>query len=236
MKMKKTLLFLIAIVLIARVAYCESWIKDYGYWENKNEISAKKDLIGSFNPDNIFDFNTSKNQGGEKIEDGKYYIPISYNGGYNGTDTDYIYVEDLKGKDGTNGLNGKDGVKGDTGLKGDVGDKGEKGIQGTQGKQGKGLEDRYEVIGEVRLFDTRKTAWSIYAGRDFNNDNNIFGAKVTIKLGKSYEEKRLDELEAKINNMIPESSTQTIVKDEKGNIISMSISNNHQNLNVIHNF
>lgn len=103
------------------------------------------------------------------------------------------------GEQGVAGIDGKNGEKGDTGSKGDEGKKGDKGQQGIQGPQGKGLEDRVELIGEIRILDTRKTTWAVYAGRDFNNNANIVGAKVTYKLGKSYEEKRLDELEAKLN-------------------------------------
>lgn len=121
------------------------------------------------------------------------------------------------GRDGINGLNGVDGTVGPQGDKGDIGQNGEQGIagsdgkngekgktgdkgqQGIQGPQGKGLEDRVELIGEIRILDTRKTTWSVYAGRDFNNNANIVGAKVVYKLGKSYEESRLDNLEKKLN-------------------------------------
>jgi len=221
--MKKVFLTIVFMLVYVGIANAEAWQQNYGYWENKNEISAKKDLIGSISPNNIFDFNTSPNAGGEKIKDGKYYVPIMYNGGYNGTDTDYIYVDELKGvdgkdgKDGLNGTNGTTGINGadgkdgqagekgetgDAGVKGDKGDEGKegkKGEQGIQGPQGKGLEDRYEVIGEVRVLDTKKTTTSIYAGRDINNDNNIFGVKFTYKLGRSYYERKIDEIEARLN-------------------------------------
>jgi hypothetical protein len=238
--MKKTLLLTALIVLLTTIANAETWVNDYGYWENSNEISAKKDLINTINPEQIYDFNTSANAGGEKIVDGKYYMPIMYNGGYNGTDTDYIYVEDLKGTDGANGTNGVNGVDGTTPVKGvdyNDGKDGEKGQQGAQGLQGKGLEDRVEGIVEVRVLDTRNTTWAVYGGHDFNNDVNIVGAKFTYKLGKSYEEKRLELLEAKINNITNQpSTTETIIKDTNGNIVSMHISNNDNGASFTHSF
>ena len=66
------------------------------------------------------------------------------------------------------------------------------------------------MIGEVRVLDTRKTTWSIFAGRDVNNDTNIYGAKFTYKLGRSYEERRLDELERKLNTLQESESLRTI--------------------------
>ena len=110
----------------------------------------------------------------------------------------------INGQDGQAGINGQDGQTGvagqvgevgktgDTGTmgeKGNAGDKGEegkKGEQGLQGERGKGLEDRVELIGEVRLLDTKRTTWSVYAGHDVNNKVGIFGAKVVVKLGRSY--------------------------------------------------
>jgi hypothetical protein len=181
------------------------------------------------NVDNIFDFENSKNPGGEFIEEGRYYIETKYKGGYNGTDADYIYLDELAGKDGIdgkdglngkdgengqdgiNGVDGKDGVKGDKGDKGDRGKKGDRGLRGFKGEQGKGLEDRYEFITEARLLDTKKTTWSIYAGRDFNNDVNIVGAKCVIKFGKSYEERRIEELEKRINMMVEEENEVEVV-------------------------
>jgi hypothetical protein len=124
------------------------------------------------------------------------------------------------GQDGQDGENGKDGKKGDKGDKGDTGKtgkKGNKGERGLQGERGRGLEDRYELIGELRLLDTRKTTWSVYAGRDFNNDVNIYGAKCVIKLGTSYEERRLDELEKKINALTEETGMNNIEVVPYGN-------------------
>jgi len=134
----------------------------------------------------------------------------------------------INGQDGQAGINGQDGQTGvagqvgevgktgDTGTmgeKGNAGDKGEegkKGEQGLQGERGKGLEDRVELIGEVRLLDTKRTTWSVYAGHDVNNKVGIFGAKVVVKLGRSYEERRLDDLEARLNILQPQTTNENI--------------------------
>ena len=117
------------------------------------------------------------------------------------------------GEQGVSGKEGKQGEVGATGEKGNTGDKGEegkKGEQGIQGERGKGLEDRVELIGEVRILDTKRTTWSVYAGRDVNNKVGILGAKVTVKLGRSYEERRLDELEARLNLLQPQNTNENI--------------------------
>lgn len=176
--------------------------------------------------------------------------------GLNGTDGSNG-VDGIAGQDGLNGIDGQNGDKGDTGeqgIQGDIGftgadgakgdtgdigskgDEGKKGDRGLQGERGKGLENRVEVIGEVRLFDSKKTTWSVYAGRDLNNDVNIVGAKVTLKIGRSYYEKKIDDLETKINNMNPSNTTETITKNEKGEIISIHISNNDKGINVTQRF
>jgi hypothetical protein len=108
----------------------------------------------------------------------------------------------IQGEQGLQGIAGQAGEKGVDGLNGQNGDKGEQGkegVKGDKGDTGKGLKDRVELIGEVRVFDTRKWSGFVYGGVDINNSNSIVGAKVQYKLGRSYEERRLDELEARIN-------------------------------------
>lgn len=97
MKILKWMWIILALVVITLIflkdIYAEDSIKDYGYYENKNEISAKNRFIPYI--DNIFDFENSKNPYGEKIEEGKFYIETKYKGGYNGTDADYIYLDEI---------------------------------------------------------------------------------------------------------------------------------------------
>ena len=140
------------------------------------------------------------------------------------------------GEQGLQGLTGQTGSDGKNGEQGKTGNDGKEGKQGIQGERGKGLEDRYEVIGEVRLLDTKRTTWSVYAGRDFNNNVNIIGAKVTVKIGRSYYEKKIDALEAKVNSMVPEQVTETITKDKDGNVVSIHMSNNDRSASFTHSF
>lgn len=240
--MKKLLLTMLFVLIGVSVASAEAFVPNYGYWENSNEISAKKDIIGSINPPQIYDFNTSANAGGEKIVDGKYYIPISYNGGYNGTDTDYIYLDELKGDkgdkgdtgntgatgsqgiqglqgvagqagqagvNGLNGVNGQDGAKGDTGAEGKQGVQGNKGEQGVKGDTGKGLENRVELIGDIRVFDTRKWSGDVYGGYDINNKVSIVGAKITYKIGTSYEEREIQKIKQQLNAQLKDEVEKT---------------------------
>jgi len=133
------------------------------------------------------------------------------------------------GNDGADGAVGPQGAKGTDGktpvknVDYKDGDQGAKGDTGLTGPQGRGLKDRYEIVGELRVLDTKHTTWSLQAGRDVNNDNNIFQGRLTIKLGKSYEERRIEELEKKISTLVPDGSETTVIKNEKGEVISMSI-------------
>lgn len=196
--MKKIVLSFIITFFVCSISFAETWIEDYGYYENKNEISAKKDIIGSIAPENIFDFNTSSNPGGEAIKDGKYYVPIMYNGGYNGVDTDYIYADELNGKDGTNGQDGKKGDKGDTGKDGKKGDKGEQGIKG---EDGKGLKNSTELQYEGVIKSWKRAEVSIYYIHDFNNDRDTVGAKVKHYWGKSWSEKELEKVNERLDRL-----------------------------------
>lgn len=65
------------------------------------------------------------------------------------------------------------------------------------------LEQTQSVVGlEVRVYDSRK--WSVSTFVDYTATRQTVdraGIKFTYKLGKSYEEARIDELEAKINHL-----------------------------------
>jgi len=63
------------------------------------------------------------------------------------------------------------------------------------------LKDRYEGKINIRILDTKKTSTSIYYARDFNNENNGIGIEFTIKLGKNYSERKLEELEKRIEKL-----------------------------------
>jgi len=211
-KMKKLVLTIVFMLALASNVFAGGVQSDNsgnaGYLFVATGENHGKDSIGVWTSPDALGLKGEKGDTGAQGEQG---IPgLNGQDGINGTngvdgvngvdgekgDQGEVGLQGEQGNEGSKGDNGQDGKNGD---KGDKGDEGKKGDQGIQGPQGKGLEDRYELIGEVRVLDTKKTTWSIYAGRDVNNNNNIFGAKVTYKLGRSYEERRLDELEARLN-------------------------------------
>lgn len=95
-------------------------------------------------------------------------------------------------------LKGDKGEKGDPGPQGPQGPAGEKGEKGDRGEPGRGLRNRREAQLELQFLDTKHTTWSLYAIYDFNNNMNTVGFKCTIKTGKSYLEKRIEELEKRL--------------------------------------
>jgi len=158
-----------------------------------------------------------------------------------------------QGEQGVAGQDGKDGAKGDQGEQGVAGLQGDKGDQGLKGDQGKdvdpatvdrinetlnsqqsqvdGLNNRvgalertqYIVGGEIRLFDSKK--WQISTFADYSTTRSTVdraGLRVTYKMGQSYEERRLDALEKRVSNIAPSTET-TIVKNTRGEVVSMSI-------------
>jgi len=124
------------------------------------------------------------------------------------TDASFLKGQDgVDGKDGErgeqgvagqNGIDGKDGVAGQDGVDGNDGKDGEKGEKGERGLQGRGLENRHELMVEGRIFDTRKTTFSVYSGYDTNNKVAVFGAKLTIKFGTSYEEREIAKIKKQL--------------------------------------
>lgn len=81
------------------------------------------------------------------------------------------------------------------------GAKGDAGKQGIQGTIGEGLKDQYIGSIGLRLWDCKRHSGEISYGYDFNNKNNILEAKIVIKFGKSYEERKLESLEKRIKEL-----------------------------------
>jgi Collagen triple helix repeat (20 copies) len=108
-----------------------------------------------------------------------------------------------KGDPGSNGHNGTNGTPGAAGSQGVAGDKGSTGDTGAIGPQGTSadvpsIDPRLGV--EVREYDSKH--WSISSSASFGMSNStaryIVEEKLTLKLGRSYEERRIDELERKL--------------------------------------
>ena len=62
------------------------------------------------------------------------------------------------------------------------------------------LEETQYVFGlNLRLFDSRKVSWNVFANYSANRSKvDRCGINLTLKLGKSYEEKQIEDLRAEI--------------------------------------
>lgn len=106
-----------------------------------------------------------------------------------------------KGDDGSSGQDGSDGTDGQDGKKGDKGDKGNEGKQGQQGVKGdagEGLDDRINLMIGVE-HEGEKWIKGVHAGYDVNNEVGILEVRFTRKIGRSYTEERMDELQSQID-------------------------------------
>lgn len=105
---------------------------------------------------------------------------------------------------------GPQGPKGDKGDKGNNGTNGKNGVDGVNGTDGKdGLDNsklddaihdvnRTKVIGEgvIRLYDAKRFQINAFANYDFRGRKaHEIGARIEYKLGRSYEERRIEALE-----------------------------------------
>lgn len=83
----------------------------------------------------------------------------------------------------------------------------------------KKLEDtQYEITGEARVVDSRKVSIAVYS--TYSTTRNTVtnaGVRVTFKLGRSYEENRINQLEAKINKLL---KAQQIIEENNVQVIS----------------
>lgn len=82
----------------------------------------------------------------------------------------------------------------------------------------KKLEDtQYEITGEAKVIDARKVSISVYS--TYSTTRNTVtnaGVRVTFKLGKSYEENRIDQLEAKIDRLL---KAQQVIEENSVQVI-----------------
>jgi len=77
------------------------------------------------------------------------------------------------------------------------------------------LEKTQSIIGgEVRIYDSKK--WTVSTFVDYSTTRSTVdraGIKFTFKIGKSYEETKIEELEAKINKLVNINSKEQVVSD-----------------------
>lgn len=193
--MKKLAMLLMS--LLTRAAY-----GDLGIMVNPNEILAK---TGASNA-GISQIYDHPNQ----VSNGQFYVPIVYNGNTGAevdphmanSDIDYIPLTQMKGMNGTAGAPGVAGAAGQTGSSGQAGTNGVNGTNGKDGRDGKNadLRTQMEIEGILRLYDGKRfviEAFDNYSLRD--NHNNAFGGRLTYKIGKSYETRKTEALQSRLD-------------------------------------
>lgn len=157
---------------------------------------------------------------------GQYVVPIAYNrtaaegngtetqaGDAKANDVDYVPLSQLKGATGAAGASGAAGIAGTNGQTGQAGTNGAQGVQGLKGDKGNpgknleapAIDPRLDV--EIREFDSKHWAMSSFAsfGMQTSTARYIVGQRLTLKLGKSYEEKQMSLLEARMQKLLKDS-------------------------------
>ena len=100
---------------------------------------------------------------------------------------------------------GPQGPIGPTGPKGNNGTNGTNGANGKQGVQGVAGQDlteetHYGVEGAIRLYDRKYVQLQVFDA--WSTEHNLFiGGRVLIKIGKSYEETLIENLQAQIKDL-----------------------------------
>jgi hypothetical protein len=133
---------------------------------------------------------------GQNGKDGKTPIKgVDYNDGINGVN-------------GENGTNGKDVDPSTVNRIDNRLNNQQNQIDGLNNRVGTLEKTQYVITPEVRIFDSRK--WQVRTGISINPQRKMVDrveTTIMFKMGRSYEEKRLDELERKLNvaneNSIP---------------------------------
>jgi hypothetical protein len=110
------------------------------------------------------------------------------------------------GFNGANGVNGTQGVAGAMGATGAQGQTGKAGAAGVQGPAGPAqdvpaIDPRLDV--EVREYDAKHWAMSSYAsfGMQSGTSRYIVGQRLTLKLGRSSEQRELDQLRKEVEQL-----------------------------------
>ena len=180
--MKRTIALVVGFVLLTSLAFAGG-VTDTNNGNLGDIFLSTGENRGANSIGTWTDITTIPELKGEQGEQGLPGASITGKDGY----TPIKDVDYFDGKDGLNGV-GLDGKNGKDGI----------GKQGLRGYTGKGLKNRQEAQLEIRIVDTKNTSLAIYGIYDFNNQISTVGAKCTIKIGKSYLEKKIEELERKI--------------------------------------
>lgn len=171
-------------------------------------------------------------------------------------------IDGSNGKDGNDGKDGLKGEQGDIGEKGEQGIQGLQGVEGIAGKdvdpkEVKKLEDKnteqdnkinnqedrinkleetqYVLETSFRILDTKKISLRPFFRQNFNiNKIDIVGLKVDVKLGKSYEEKLIEKINVRLDQLDKIIGNAPVIErtiDTKGNVKSINIKSNGLSVN-----
>lgn len=198
--MKKTILSML-LVSFAVPVWADLGLNFPIVTDSVNEFNAKQG-VSNLGITQIYDHPAD-------VPQGQMFVPIEYNRvgdpgageqdpntPHNTNDIDYVPLSQLKGTNGAAGIagavgsqgaQGQQGVKGDTGAKGDKGDKGDPGDDGNN-------RLTLNIGAQVRWYDWKHIALTSgyrYDVRHFGHTVDVL--VVQIKLGKSYEERTLEE-------------------------------------------
>lgn len=191
-KMRNTLIIAGILAFASMPGYADLGIED-----TASETAAKTEASG-------IGVSTIYDHPGD-VSNGSYVVPVVYNRTAvegNGTETqagdakpndvDYISLTQLKGATGAVGVAGTQGPKGD---KGDPG----------KNLEAPAIDPRLDV--EVREYDSQHWTMSSFAsfGMQSTTAQYIVGQRLTLKLGKSYEEKERELLEGRIQKTLKDS-------------------------------
>lgn len=95
-------------------------------------------------------------------------------------------------------------VPGPTGAPGRNGTNGVNGQNGTNGRDGQDAssDTHYTGRASVRVLDTKRWTFGIYDTYDFRDGHNQeLGVEAVLKIGKSYEERRIEQLEKLVQDL-----------------------------------
>lgn len=193
--MKNVLLATGILALAGTMAFADMGLNYPAVTDSQAEHDAKAGAAG-LGVTQVYDHPT-------QAPDGQFYVPVEYNRNgdpaaaeqdpnapHNTTDIDYVPLSQLKGSAGVQG------TQGTTGSKGDVGQAGKDGKDGRNGTDATIDNHLFLNVGlGLRWYDWKYVSLNSgyrYDVRHFNHTVDI--AIFQIKLGKSYEERLIDQL------------------------------------------
>lgn len=201
--------YCIALVLLTGMANADLGLNFPIITDSGAEYNAKQGA-NSLGISTIYDHPT-------QAPNGQFYVPIEYNrigdpgageqdpnSPHNTTDIDYVPLSQLKGASGSNGAAGATGSQGTQGVQGNKGDKGATGAKGEKGDKGAPGDDgnnrlTLNIGASVRWYDWKYVSLNSGYRYDIQHYGHTVDMMVVqVKIGKSYETRQQEKLEARL--------------------------------------